>query len=509
MTASDLGLGRIGEIVSASVELVLGVADNVDRLVADVRADARSVAREAEAFAEATRVSAERVGLALRATPRFARVVREGVALLARRRILDARRELLGDEAADAAAERFHADTAERLHDLCVELRGGVLKLGQFASSRMDLLPPPYVEALSRLQDRVPPVPTDAILARIEEELGPVRERFRSFDETPLAAASLAQVHAATLEDGRSVVVKVQVPGVADDVRADLAALRVLAPLLGGLAGGVDFTTLASELSRSVTRELDYEHEADAAERFAECFADDAGVVVPEVLREWCSPRVLVLGRIDGMRLVEFLDGCEVRARAGDAEGERDRDRLLTTLVCSFCDQVLVHGLLHADPHPGNFLVVPATGGDPGGPRLAILDFGSVQHYAPERRRAWAQLGLAIVMRDEEKLARLFAEIGFESRGGDASLRGFAELLLEHFRPGAELAAAFDAQERFETVLALLRENPVVRIPDDFVQLGRIFAALGGLLLRYRPRLDLFGILAPRLAAAASAADAD
>jgi ubiquinone biosynthesis protein len=498
MAASDLGLGRLGDILSASLDLVLGVADNIDRLVNDVREDARNVAREAEAFAEATRLGAGRVSDALRATPRFARVVHEGVGLLARRRLLDARRELLGDDDADAALERFHADTAQRLHDLCVELRGGVLKLGQFASSRVDLLPPPYVEALGRLQDRVPPVSAEAILTRIDDELGPVSERFACFDETPLAAASLAQVHAATLPDGRRVVVKVQVPGVAADVRSDLAALRVLAPLLGSLVPGVDFDTVAGELSRSVSRELDYELEAAAAENFAACFAADPELIVPGVLRGWCSPRVLVLDRIDGVRIVDFLDDCEARARAGDPAGADDRDRLLTTLIRSFCDQVLVHGLLHADPHPGNFLVLPGEGG----PKLAILDFGSVQHYTRERRRAWAQLGFAIVSGDQAKLAGLFAEIGFESRGGDASLRAFAELLLEHFRPGARFAEAFDAQERFESVLALLRENPIVRIPEDFVQLGRIFAALGGLLLRYQPRLDLFGILAPRLAGA-------
>jgi predicted unusual protein kinase regulating ubiquinone biosynthesis (AarF/ABC1/UbiB family) len=126
-----------------------------------------------------------------------------------------------------------------------------------------------------------------------------------------------------------------------------------------------------------------------------------------------------------------------------------------------------------------------------------------VQHYTPERRCAWARLGFAIVARNEDQLTGLFAELGFESRGGDGSLRAFAELLLEQFRPGASLQLDFDPRERLERVLALLRENPIVQIPDDFVQLGRIFTAVGGLLLRYRPRIDLFGILAPRLAATA------
>lgn len=497
--ASFSAFGRIGEVVSASFDLVRNVTENVDRLVNDVLGDARSVAREAEAFADAAGIRAAELKDLARATPRFARIVREGLRLLALHRIAAARRALLGrDETADAA---LHADTARRLHDLCIELRGGVLKLGQFASTRVDLLPPVYVEALGRLQDRVPAVSTDAVLARIESELGPVTWRFASFDAEPIAAASLAQVHAATLEDGREVVVKVQVPGVEDLVRADLAALRILAPLLAEIVPGADLDTIAGELARSVESELDYVREAGHAEAFALLFAGDADVIVPEVVGGFSSGRVLVLERIRGTRLIDWLDACEGRGE----DGARDRDHLLGTLVRCLADQVLQHGLLHADPHPGNFLVVEGDESANGRPRLALLDFGSVQHYTPERRCAWARLGFAIVTRDEAALGELFASIGFESRGGDGSLRAFADLLLEHFRPGASLAEGFDPRERLDLVLGLLRDNPIVRIPGDFVQLGRIFAAVGGLLLRYRPNVDLFGILAPRLAAASAA----
>jgi len=492
--ASFGAFGRLGDIVSASIGLVRNVGENVDRLVSDVLGDARHVAREAEAFADVASVRAAELRDVARATPRFARIVGEGVRLLAVHRLAAARRALLGEDApADAS---LHDDTARRLHDLCIELRGGVLKLGQFASTRVDLLPPAYVRELGRLQDRVPAAPPDAVLARIESELGPVTERFAAFEPEPIAAASLAQVHAAALEDGRRVVVKVQVPGVEDLVRADLAALRVLAPLLAELVPGVDFDTISGELVRSVESELDYVREAENAEAFARAFAGDAEVIVPAVIAGFSSARVLVLERIQGARLLEWLDASEARGEAG----ARDRDRLLATLVRCLADQVLVHGLLHADPHPGNFLVVDGEEG----PRLALLDFGSVQPYSAERRRAWARLGFAILSRDEAALTGLFRTLGFESRGGDDSLNAFAELLLEHFRPGASLAEGFDARERMEQVLALLRDNPIVRIPDDFVQLGRIFAAVGGLLLRYRPAIDLFSILAPRLAAAAS-----
>jgi predicted unusual protein kinase regulating ubiquinone biosynthesis (AarF/ABC1/UbiB family) len=179
----------------------------------------------------------------------------------------------------------------------------------------------------------------------------------------------------------------------------------------------------------------------------------------------------------------------------------RERDRLLGTLVRVYCAQVLDHGLLQADPHPGNFLVLPG----PEGPRLGLLDFGCVQEFPEERRRTWAQLGLAILARDEARLGHLFVEAGFRSRDDNLeSLRGFAELLLERFREGMPLEGGETAQARIFEAFALLRDNPVVRVPADFVALGRVFAALGGLILRWRPRLDLFGTLAPRLLRAAA-----
>lgn len=491
MTALDGVVGRVTDLVAASVEMLLNVADRVDRLVDDVRQDARSVARDAESLAEVVADAGQRIQHAWHAAPRFARVVAECSRLIALHRVQGARERVVGHEAMEEARARLHRHTARRLYDLCIELRGGVLKLGQFASGRLDLLPPVYVESLSRLQDRVPGVDIEAILMRIESELGPITDRFATFEREPIAAASLAQVHAATLEDGSRVVVKVQVPGVEDDVMADLAALRVLAPLLGEIVPGVDFETITTELSRSVQAELDYEREAESAEAFARCFEADPDVIVPRVHRALCGGRVLVLERIDGARIIDWLNACETRGE----EGARDRDRLLGILLRSFCDQVLVHGLVHTDPHPGNFLVVEGEGG----PKLAILDFGSVQHYGAVRRRAWAELALAIVSRDEAKLTGLFETLGFEARDGDGSLRVFADLLLEHFRPGAGIRIDFDPRERVAKVMELMRENPVVRIPDDFVQLGRIFAAAGGLLLRYRPEIDLFTILAPRL----------
>ena len=483
--------GRIAAIAGASVQLAAHVADRVERLVSGVLLDSREVAEQSEALFRVASERAAVLGGVLRATPRFARVTGEVLRLAAAYRVQRTRDALLSPEQAAREREELHRRGAERLHALCVELRGGVLKVGQFASSRMDLLPRPYVDALSRLQDRVPPVPYEGIASRIEEDLGaPPVALFASFDAVPIAAASLAQVHGATLHDGSRVAVKVLVPGIEDEVEADLAALSLLAVVLRDAFPQIDLQTIADELARSVRAELDYVREAEHARAFARNFAGDARIVVPRLHDALCSPRVLTMERIDGPALVPFLDACALR---GDA-GARDRDHVLATLIDATCAQVLRHGLFQGDPHPGNFLVAD-------GARLVLLDFGAAQQLPDEVRRAYAELAGAILTGSAQRAASLLHELGFRTASGDATpLVEVAELLLELFRAGAAHPLGdVDPAQSFATFLAAIEANPVVRLPGHFVLLGRVFASLGGLLLRYRPDIALFEILVAHL----------
>jgi ubiquinone biosynthesis protein len=489
------GIDRVGRVMGASATLVAHVLGHVDRLVDDVLGDAGEIAREGDALYKATTVAAGQVSAAVRAAPRFGRIVREVVRVVAAYRLHEKKALLYGPEAAKASRERLDRESAERLYELCVELRGGVLKLGQFVSGRVDLLPPAYVEALSRLQDRVPAVPWEPIRARIEGELGaPVAELFRSIDPEPLAAASLAQVHAAVLADGTEVVVKVQVPGIEELVEIDLAAFRVLARTLGDLLPKMDLPTIADELSRAVREELDYEVEAKNAADLRERIAG-ADVVVPRTFPERSSKRVLTLERLVGERLADAL----AAAAAGGEAGAASRDRILGRMLDTFCAQVLVHGIFHADPHPGNFLVLP-------GDRIALLDFGCVMRLAPERRRAYAELTGAILAGDAAQMATRLEAIGFGARDGDpAQVVRFAELLLDTFRKDVSLDMAdLDPQAQLARALELARDNPIVKIPQDFVLLGRVFGSLGGLYLHHRPRIRPLQILLPHLAAALS-----
>jgi predicted unusual protein kinase regulating ubiquinone biosynthesis (AarF/ABC1/UbiB family) len=486
----------VADVAGASAALVVNLLENVEQLVGDAVDDALGVARECTELWDVATERANDVARAMRAAPRFARIAGELIRIIAAYRWHAAINGAPADsiDGDSATLDALHARSAERLYALCVELRGGVLKLGQFASTRVDLLPAPYITALSRLQDRVPPLPASLITTRIADELGaPLESIFGWFDSEPIAAASLAQVHAAQLADGARVAVKVQVPGIEEVVETDIAAMSMAVPALRDLLPFVDSETVATELTRALRAELNYVAEAEHAVAFAGLFADDSELVVPRVFGSLSTGRVLVLEYLAGERLTDYLDACERRGAAG----AEDRDRLFTILLRAFCAQVLEHGLLQGDPHPGNFLVLPGEAG----PRLALLDFGCVQAYAPARRRAYAELCLATLRGDADRMAALFEAMGFRSRdGGSDALRAFADLLLGAFRTDAALAVQdIDVRGALERILRLTRDNPIVAVPGDFVLLGRVFTALGGLLMRYRPRVNLFQLLMPSL----------
>jgi ubiquinone biosynthesis protein len=492
---SDAPTPGLADAARAAVDLIGNVLGNIDRLVDDVRRDSSGIARDSQALYGAAAARASVVRDTVFATPRMARVVSDGMRIIAAYRLHRARHRRAPADLTARRLDELHRRSARRIFELCVAMRGGVLKLGQFLSCRGDLLPPQFIAELSALQDRVPPVPVAGIIERIETELArPVAEVFAELDPAPIAAASLAQVHRAVLPGGRPVAVKVQVPGIEEVIESDLAALRVLAAAAGDLVPQTDLGTFAVELSRSVCRELDFVAEAESLRLFRAAFADDDQVIVPEVIDGCSSARVLTMELVEGERLTDWLDGCAARGAVGAAE----RDRLFELVVRSFCRQILGDGLFQGDPHPGNFLVVAGATG----PRLALLDLGCVGRLEPARQRAYADVVAAVLSRDPARIAAVLQRMGFGTRSGDPSaLVTFAEMMLEQLRQGASLSSV-DPRAQLERAMAVARENPVVTVPEDFVLLARVFGALGGLLLHYRPAIDLFTIVAPYLARA-------
>ncbi|KUF16202.1 ABC1 kinase family protein [Streptomyces silvensis] len=274
----------------------------------------------------------------------------------------------IGGKSAEIVGRELQQRTAEQLFKVLGELKGGAMKFGQALSVFESALPEevagPYRAALTKLQEAAPPMPTRTVHAVLEERLGTDwRERFLKFEDKPAAAASIGQVHRAVWRDGRDVAVKVQYPGAGEALLSDLNQLSRFARVLGPLIPGMDIKPLIAELRDRVSEELDYVLEAQAQRAHAEEFADDPDVVVPDVVHQ-CE-QILVTEWIDGVPLSEVItEGTqEQRDRAG---------QLLTRFLFSGPART---GLLHADPHPGNFRLLP---GEKGEWRLGVLDFGTV-----------------------------------------------------------------------------------------------------------------------------------
>lgn len=283
----------------------------------------------------------------------------------------------IGGYSADLVGHELQQRTAEQLFKVLGELKGGAMKFGQALSVFESALPEevagPYRAALTKLQEAAPPMPTGTVHSVLAERLGEDwRDLFEELEDKPSAAASIGQVHRAVWHDGREVAVKVQYPGAGEALISDLTQLGRFARLLGPLIPGMDIKPLISELRDRVTEELDYGLEAEAQRGYAEEFADDPDVLVPDVVHQ--SDQVLVTEWMDGVPLSEVI--------AEGSQEERDRaGQLLARFLFSGTART---GLLHADPHPGNFRLLtdgPGSSGSEGPPeewRLGVMDFGTV-----------------------------------------------------------------------------------------------------------------------------------
>jgi len=318
-------------------------------------------------------------------------------------------------------AERTRTDRmrrlAQRFHVLAVDLGGLMIKVGQFLSSRMDVLPPEITGELAGLQDEVPAVPFTEIRALAEAELGvPLERAFAWVDEHPLAAASLGQVHRAHLSELdaadtglRNVVVKVQRPGIDEIVATDLAALRRVAGWLRRIrlvSDRVDAPALVEEFAQTSLEEIDYLHEAANAERFAENFASDPRVDTPEIVWERVTRRVLTLSDVTAIKI---NDTAALR------EAGIDPNEVAKVFAEVMFDQVFTHSFVHADPHPGNIFVTPkpkgANAADSGW-RLTFIDFGMMAEVPDNLRDGLRTLLIAVAGRDSRGLVAAAQEIG-------------------------------------------------------------------------------------------------
>jgi predicted unusual protein kinase regulating ubiquinone biosynthesis (AarF/ABC1/UbiB family) len=382
---------------------------------------------------------------------------------------------------------RHHRRSAELIYRTALRLEGWLVKACQFIGSRADILPPEYIEVLSRLHDRVPPRAFPLMKQRVTEELGkPLEEVFSSFTPDPIAAASLAQVHEATLRDGSRVAVKIQYPDIAALVDLDLRNVSFFVDWLAWLEPRYDFRFIIRELRRYIPLELDFVHEGKNAEMVSRNFASRGNtVIVPRIYWEYTTPRLLVMEFMDGIKVTDV----EALRRAGI-----DPRAVAQMLTEAYLQQILLDGLFHADPHPGNLLVQP-------GPRLVFLDFGLTKDLPPEFPAEMARLTTAIVTQDTDEIVASFRRLGFVTKnGGSESLLVLGEAMLGHSVKENKAYADPGMVEHFNQELSqAFRQDPIVEAPGDLVLVGRVMGLLSGVGKQLDSEVNLFTTLIPYL----------
>lgn len=393
---------------------------------------------------------------------------------------------------------------AKRFHVLAVELGGLMIKVGQFMSSRLDVLPPEITKELEGLQDEVPAVPFTGIRAAAEAELGmPLEQAYAWFDENPVAAASLGQAHRARLsaQDADDtglgdVVVKVQRPGIDEIVAVDLAALRRVARWLTRVrlvADRVDAPGLVEEFAQTSLEEIDYLHEAASAERFRENFAGDARVDAPEIVWERSTRRVLTLSDVTAIKI---NDTDALRAAGIDPSEVAD------VFAEVMFDQVFTHSFVHADPHPGNIFVTPEPASTTGRNfRLTFIDFGMMAEVPDNLRDGLRTLLIAVAGRDSRGLVTAAQEIGVLLPSADTAeleraLRalfarfggmGFAELSKVDPREFTDFADEFGD---------MVRSLPL-QLPENMLLLIRAVSLTSGMCSSLDPSFNVWDAAEP------------
>ena len=391
-----------------------------------------------------------------------------------------------------------------RFRVLAIDLGGLMIKVGQFLSSRLDVLPPEVTSELEQLQDEVPAVPFAEIKALAESELGvPLHRAYAWFDETPVAAASLGQAHRAQLSDDdesiagfREVVVKVQRPGIDEVVEVDLAALRTIADRLsrvGFVARRVDVPALVEEFAATSREEIDYLHEGVNAERFGELVSDGVRVAAPTVVWERTTPRVLTLSDVTAIKL---NDVDRLRAAVIDPA------EVAQTFAEVMFEQLFGAGFFHADPHPGNVFVTPHAPDAAGRTwTLTFIDFGMMGHVPPELRAGLRRIVIAVAARDGKGLVAGIQQIGVLLPSADTTEleRALTELFARF--GGLAFAELQDLDPREFRAFAdefgeAMRELPV-QLPENFLLITRAVSLTSGVCSALDPGFNVWSSVEP------------
>ncbi|MBW2280589.1 MAG: AarF/ABC1/UbiB kinase family protein [Deltaproteobacteria bacterium] len=377
---------------------------------------------------------------------------------------------------------RVHERNAEQIFETAVHLKGLLIKMCQVIGTRSDFFPPPYVKTLSKAQDQVPPRDFEQIRRVVEEDFGkPLDAVFSEFETTPVAAASLAQVHAAKLLDGQTVAVKVQYPDIDRIVRTDLTAMRRICRIYERFdPQPIELLPLLDEMQKHLELELDFRREVENADRIRGLFANDESVLIPAVHHELSTQRVIVM---------EFVSGIKVTDTDALQTAGIDARRVVNGLMSVYNRMILGFGFFQADPHPGNIFVQP-------GPRFVIMDFGLAKQLPKGFGMGLFELMFSMMTFNEAAMIRAFEELGFATKTGAEDT--YVELARRMI--GASDDGTFSGEfteEMTDELFEAIRENPIVKVPTDFVLVARAFSLLSGIAHTLGHRANVLDSMGP------------
>jgi predicted unusual protein kinase regulating ubiquinone biosynthesis (AarF/ABC1/UbiB family) len=389
------------------------------------------------------------------------------------------------DSWVEAKRQELYESQARYFREIAVKLGGLFIKLGQFLSTRVDMLPKTSLDELSGLQDEVPAVDFTDIKEVIEAEFErPLEQVFAQFDSEALASASLGQVHRGHLTDGSTVAIKVQRPGIDELVAIDLRAIYQVIKLLKRFTKWeqvIDFDAIFIEFKENVKAELDYIQEGHNAETIARNSQDDPDVIIPKIYWDYTTRRVLTM---------EYLEGIKVTEHQLMEQYQINRQALAAKLLQIYVKQILIDGFYHADPHPGNLFITPEG-------KIIMVDFGMTDSITPDLKETLIEMVFALVNRDYDQVTHYLKELGFIRYDYDnQALNRAMSIFLEELVGTSQDLSSFDLQDLLRDLETLLYEQPF-QIPANFTFLGRALGTLYGICLDLDPGISFIDVAKP------------
>ncbi len=381
----------------------------------------------------------------------------------------------------------IHRGYAKKFYAMAIKLKGGMIKVGQLVSARVDVMPKPWIEELSLLQDKVPPTDWPYIRKTLLSELGKEPdELFDWIDHNALAAASFGQVHRARTREGDDVVLKIQHPDIEFKLKVDLWMLRTAVKLFNIFIPRTDLSVIGREMSQALSTELSYEQEATYCETIGGNFKGyTGGIVMPGIIRKYTTRRVICMTYFEGYKITNFEKMAELGL---------DRREMLTIILNGWTKMMYKDGVFQSDPHPGNLLFNKIDGK----PVVCVLDFGQVKVLPKEFHQKLLQAVFAFLSRDVNKFLPALKNLGVL---GDADLEAVRPILSDFFNHYFHLspkeAKDLDFRKIREDVIATIDKIERITIPNDIILYGRTFSLLSGLATQIDKTANMFMIAKP------------